>query len=238
VTDALGCPVDEERSIVSVDLSRLNRILWIDPVNLMACFQAGAVGRRLQAELAHHGFTLGHEPDSVEFSTLGGWIATHASGMKKNRYGNIEDLVLDVHVITASGPLSRPHVAPRESAGLDPRRWLFGSEGTLGIITHAVVKIFPLHEVQKYDSVLLPSFEDGVGFLYDLAREGRPPASVRLVDNLQFQLSQTLKPTSRGAKALVSKTQKFFVTKVKGFDPDRMVACTLLYEGRRDEVET
>jgi alkyldihydroxyacetonephosphate synthase len=238
VTDALRCPVDEERSIVSVDLSRLDRILWIDPVNLMACLQAGAVGRRLQAELARHGFTLGHEPDSVEFSTLGGWIATHASGMKKNRYGNIEDLVLDVHVITASGPLSRPHVAPRESAGLDPRRWLFGSEGTLGIITHAVVKIFPLPEIQKYDSVLFPSFEDGVGFLYDLAREGRPPASVRLVDNLQFQLGQTLKPTSRGAKALVSKAQKFFVTKVKGFDPDRMVACTLLYEGRRDEVET
>jgi len=204
----------------------------------MACIQAGAVGRRLQAELARHGFTLGHEPDSVEFSTLGGWIATHASGMKKNRYGNIEDLVLDVHVITASGPLSRPHVAPRESAGIDPRRWLFGSEGTLGIITHAVVKIFPLPEIQKYDSVLFPSFEDGVGFLYDLTREGQPPASVRLVDNLQFQLGQTLKPTSRGAKALVSKTQKFFVTKVKGFDPDRMVACTLLYEGRRDEVET
>jgi alkyldihydroxyacetonephosphate synthase len=238
VTDALRCPVDEERSIVSVDLSRLDRILWIDPVNMMACIQAGAVGRRLQAELARHGFTLGHEPDSVEFSTLGGWIATHASGMKKNRYGNIEDLVLDVHVITASGPLSRPHVAPRESAGIDPRRWLFGSEGTLGIITHAVVKIFPLPEVQKYDSVLFPSFEDGVGFLYDLTREGRPPASVRLVDNLQFQLGQTLKPTSRGAKALMSETQKFFVTKVKGFDPDRMVACTLLYEGRRDEVET
>ena len=215
VTDALRCPVHEDRTIVSVDLSRLNRILWIDPVNLMACIQAGAVGRQLQAELARHGFTLGHEPDSVEFSTLGGWIATHASGMKKNRYGNIEDLVLDVHVVTAAGPLSRPHIAPRESAGLDPRRWLFGSEGTLGIITHAVVKIFPLPEVRKYDSVLFPTFEDGVAFLYDLTRESRPPASVRLVDNLQFQLGQTLKPASKGARALVGKAQKFFVTKVK-----------------------
>jgi alkyldihydroxyacetonephosphate synthase len=236
VTDALRCPVGEERSIVSVDLSRLNRICWIDPVNLMACIEAGAVGRHLQAELARHGFTLGHEPDSVEFSTLGGWIATHASGMKKNRYGNIEDLVLDVHVVTPLGPLSRPAVAPRESAGLDPRRWLFGSEGTLGIITSAVVKIFPLPETQKYDSVLFPTFEDGVGFLFDLTREARPPASVRLVDNLQFQLGQTLKPASQGAKALLSKAQKFFVTRVKGFDPDRMVACTFLYEGSRDEV--
>jgi alkyldihydroxyacetonephosphate synthase len=236
VTDALRCPVDEERSIVSVDLSRLNRIRWIDPVNLMACIEAGAVGRHLQAELARHGFTLGHEPDSVEFSTLGGWIATHASGMKKNRYGNIEDLVLDLHAVTPLGSLSRPAVAPRESAGIDPRRWLFGSEGTLGIITSAVVKIFPLPEIQKYDSVLFPTFEDGVGFLYALTREARPPASVRLVDNLQFQLGQTLKPASRGAKALLSKAQKFFVTRVKGFDPDRMVACTFLYEGSRAEV--
>ena len=108
VTDALRCPVDEERSIVSVDLTRLDRILWIDPVNLMACIEAGAVGRQLQAELARHGFTLGHEPDSVEFSTLGGWIATHASGMKKNRYGNIEDLVLDVHVVTRVGSALAP----------------------------------------------------------------------------------------------------------------------------------
>ncbi|NIO60174.1 MAG: FAD-binding protein, partial [Acidobacteria bacterium] len=194
VTDALRCPAEEERMIVSVDLSRLNRILWIDPTNLMACLQAGAVGRHIEEQLAEHGFTLGHEPDSIEFSTLGGWIATHASGMKKNRYGNIEDLVLDVHVVTARGALSRPAVPPRESVGMDPRRWVYGSEGTLGIITRAVVKIFPLPEVQRYDAVLFPSFEDGVAFLYDLTREAAPPASVRLVDNLQFQLSQTLKP--------------------------------------------
>ena len=236
VTDALRCPPEETRMIVSVDLSRLNRILWVDPVNRMACIQAGAVGRHLQAELAKHGFTLGHEPDSIEFSTLGGWIATHASGMKKNRYGNIEDLVLDVHVVTANGTLSRPTVAPRESAGLDPRRWLFGSEGTLGIITHAVVKLFPLPEVQKYDSVLFPSMQQGIDFLYELSREARLPASVRLVDNLQFQLGQTLKPHATGAAALLSKAQKFFVTKVKRFDVDQMVACTLLFEGSAQEV--
>src|SRR6266545_583410 len=111
VTDALRCPAEEERAIVSVDLARMNRILWIDPVNLMAGIEAGAVGRHLQAGLARHGFTMGHEPDSVEFSTLGGWIATHASGMKKNRYGNIEDLVLDLTVVTPLGTLTRGEVA-------------------------------------------------------------------------------------------------------------------------------
>jgi len=236
VTDALRCPPTETRTIVSVDLSRLNKVLWIDPVNRMACIQAGAVGRHLQAELARHGFTLGHEPDSIEFSTLGGWIATHASGMKKNRYGNIEDLLLDVQVVTADGTLSRPTVAPRESAGVDPRRWVLGSEGTLGIITQAVVKVFPLPERQSYDSVLFPSIAEGMEFLYELSKEATLPASVRLVDNLQFQLGQCLKPRAVGTKALVGKAQKFLVTKVKGFDPDRMVACTLLFEGTVKEV--
>jgi alkyldihydroxyacetonephosphate synthase len=237
VTDALRCPPDEARCIVSVDLSRLSKVLWIDPVNRMACIQAGAVGRHIQAELARHGYTMGHEPDSVEFSTLGGWIATHASGMKKNKYGNIEDLVLDVSVVTADGKLTRPVVAPRESAALDPRRWLFGSEGTLGIITQAVVKVFPLPEEQRYGSALFPTFAHGVRFLYDLSKESRLPASVRLVDNLQFQLGQTLKPAPTGAKVLVGKAQKFLVTKVKGFDPHQMVACTFLHEGSKAEVE-
>jgi alkyldihydroxyacetonephosphate synthase len=238
VTDALRCPPTEQRMIVSVDLSRLNRIVWIDPVNQMACIQAGAVGRHIQAQLAGYGFTMGHEPDSVEFSTLGGWIATHASGMKKNRYGNIEDLVLDVHVVTARGELSRPTVAPRESVGIDPRRWILGSEGTLGIITEAVVKIFPLPEVERYDAVIFKSFEQGVAFLRDLAREALMPASVRLVDNLQFQFSQMLKPRATGPKAAKSRAEKLVVTKLKGFDPTQMVACTLLYEGNRNDVET
>ncbi|HEV8148891.1 MAG TPA: FAD-binding oxidoreductase [Gemmatimonadales bacterium] len=242
VTDALRCPPDEERSIAVVDLSRLDRILWIDPVNLMACIQAGAVGRHIQEQLARYGFTLGHEPDSVEFSTLGGWIATHASGMKKNRYGNIEDLVLDLEVATPLGPLSRSNaaprasVAPRESVGVDPRRWMFGSEGTLGIITRAVVKLFPLPEVQRYDALLFKRFESGVAFLYDLTREAEPPASVRLVDNLQFQLSQTLKPKASGFRALKRKLEKLLVTTLRGFDPGQMVACTLVYEGSREEV--
>ena len=237
VTDALRCPADEQRMIVSVDLRRLNRILWIDPVNRMARIQSGAVGRHIQAQLATYGFTIGHEPDSVEFSTLGGWIATHASGMKKNRYGNIEDIVLDVHVVTARGELSRPSVAPRESVGVDPRRWMFGSEGMFGIITDAVVKIFPLPEVERYDAILFPTFEKGVAFLQDLTREATPPASVRLVDNLQFQLSQTLKPKATGLAAAKRSAEKLFVTRVKGFDPTQMVACTLVYEGSREQVE-
>ena len=237
VTDALRCDEREQRTIVSVDMRRMNRILWIDRENMMAAIEAGAVGRHIMAELRKHGVTMGHEPDSVEFSTLGGWIATNASGMKKNRYGNIEDLVLDVTVATADGKLERTSASPRESVGLDLRRLMFGSEGTLGIITSAVVKIFPLPEVQQYGSVLFPTFEAGFKFMYDLAREATPPASVRLVDNLQFQFGLALKPKSSGGLAdLKSKAEKFFVTRIKGFEPFKMVACTLVFEGTRGEV--
>src|SRR5258706_2107000 len=101
--------------------------------------EGGASAREIAEVLARHGFTVGHEPDSYEFSTLGGWVATHASGMKKNRYGNIEDIVLGITAVTASGQLARDAAPPRESIGGDPARWLFGSEGRLAIVTSAVV---------------------------------------------------------------------------------------------------
>ena len=238
VTDALRCHNEEQRTIVSVDMRRLNRIVWIDRANMMARIQAGAVGRHIMTELKQHGLTMGHEPDSVEFSTLGGWIATNASGMKKNRYGNIEDIVVDVNVVTSSGSLQRSNPLPRESVGLDMRRLMFGSEGMLGIVTSAIVKVFPLPEVQEYGSVLFPSFEAGFQFMYELAREATPPASVRLVDNLQFQFGLALKPKSTSVFAdMKSAAEKFFVTKIKGFHPLKMVACTLVFEGTRQEVE-
>lgn len=237
VTEALRCLPYEERPIISVDMSRLDRIEWIDPVNRMARIQAGAPGRLIQEQLAQYGFTIGHEPDSVEFSTLGGWIATNASGMKKNRYGNIEDILLDVTVISALGKLERAHVVPRESIGLDPKLWVIGSEGSLGIITSAVVKLFPLPEERRYGSVVFRDFESGLAFMYDLAQQEVYPASVRLVDNLQFQFGQVLKPAARGVKKIKSRIEKWVMTGPLGFDPARMTAVTLVFEGKRDEVD-
>lgn len=237
VTEALRCLPYEERPIVSVDMSRLDRIEWIDPVNRMAKIQAGAAGRLIQEQLASYGFTMGHEPDSVEFSTLGGWIATNASGMKKNRYGNIEDILLDVTIVSALGTLERSQVVPRESIGLDPKLWIIGSEGSLGIITSAAVKLFPLPEERRYGSVIFRTFQEGLAFMYDLAQEDSYPASVRLVDNLQFQFGQVLKPASHGAKKLKSRAQKWLVTGPLGFDPNEMVAATLVFEGMKQEVD-
>ncbi len=238
VTEAVRCRENAGRMIVSVDMRRMNRILWIDKENMMARIEAGAVGRHIMKQLAKYDVTMGHEPDSVEFSTLGGWIATNASGMKKNKYGNIEDIVVDISVATADGKLERRTQAPRESVGSDLRQLIFGSEGTLGIITSAVVKLFPLPEAQEYGSVLFPNYEAGYAFMYDLVHTSTPPASVRLVDNMQFQFGLALKPASTGGAAdLKSKIEKFFVTKIKGFDPYKMVALTLVFEGTQKEVE-
>src|SRR5258706_15704617 len=108
--------------------------------------EGGANGREIAEVLARHGFTLGHEPDSYEFSTLGGWVATHASGMKKNRYGNIEEIALGVTAVTATGELARDAAPARESIGGDPARWPLGSEGRLGIGTRAGVRGGPRPE--------------------------------------------------------------------------------------------
>ncbi|MBW2267482.1 MAG: FAD-binding oxidoreductase [Deltaproteobacteria bacterium] len=236
VSDALRCPREELRTIASVDMRRMNRVLWIDPENRMACIQAGANGREIDEQLGRHGFTLGHEPDSYEFSTMGGWVATHASGMKKNRYGNIEDIVLGVTAVTAGGVLTRQEAPPRESVGGDPARWMIGSEGRLGIVTRADVKIFPLPAAQKYGSVLFHDFAAGVAFLREAQESRDLPASIRLMDNFQFQFGQALKPRKVGLAALKSRLEKLVVLGLKGFDKDRMVACTLLFEGTAEEI--
>ncbi|MDC0748679.1 FAD-binding oxidoreductase [Polyangium mundeleinium] len=238
VTDALRLSIDEKRVVLAVDMRRMNKVLWIDPTNRMACIEAGATGRHIVAELAKHGLTMGHEPDSLEFSTLGGWIATNASGMKKNRYGNIEDLVLDMQVVTARGVVERPQVAPRESIGTNPRNFMFGSEGNYGIITTAIVKLFPVPEVQRYGSVIFPDLERGLAFLYDLQRAGAVPASVRVMDNTQFHFGQALKPKKTGLLAHAkSHAEQLLVTKIKGFDPHQLAVATIVFEGTKDEVE-
>ncbi len=236
VTDALRCEAGEKRFIVSVDMRRMNRIRWIDKTNHMASIEAGALGRDIAAQLQTYGFTMGHEPDSLEFSSLGGWIATNASGMKKNKYGNIEDLVLDVTVATASGKLERAKCSPRESMGVDLRRLLFGSEGTLGLITSAVVKLFPLPEAQAFGSILFPTLEAGVEFMRELALQPSRPSSVRLVDNLQFHFALALKPAPKGLGVWKSHLEKWVVTKLKGFRLDQVAVCTLVFEGTRREV--
>ncbi|MEW6277450.1 MAG: FAD-binding oxidoreductase [Candidatus Eremiobacterota bacterium] len=236
VSCALKLPAEERRMIVSVDMRRMNRVEWIERNNRRASVQAGITGSQLEKALEAEGLTSGHEPDSIELSTLGGWIATNASGMKKNRYGNIEDLVESFTLVTPRGVVEQECSVPRMSPGMQLHKALFGCEGNLGLITRAVIRVHPLPEVKRYGSVVFPDFETGLDFLYDLSQNRTLPASVRLVDNVQFRFGQSLKPRPRGLTALIEALQRFVVLKVKKFDPHRMCAATFVYEGTAEEV--
>ena len=236
VSGALACPPDERRTIVSVDMRRMNRVLWIDEANLQACVEAGISGKELEHVLGERDFTSGHDPDSVELSTMGGWISTNASGMKKNRYGNIEDIVLEATLVTPTGEIATRRVTPRNSTGVQPRGLLFGSEGNFGIITSAVIKIHPIPEARKYGALVFPAFEKGVEYLKALRQTGMLPASIRLVNNNEFRFGQALKPEPTFLKGVKERIQKFVLLKVLGFDPMKMAACTIVMEGAHAEV--
>lgn len=237
VSGALLIPDEEKRMVVSVDMSRMNKILWIDTVNQQACIQAGMTGLAIERELNSVGFTIGHEPDSMEFSTLGGWISTHASGMKKNKYGNIEEIVLDLSVATPKGWIESYRAIPRGSVSVHPMRNLFGSEGNLGVITQAVVKVFRKPEHRAYQSMIFKDMPTGIEFLKKLRKRGRLPASARLMDNAQFRFGMALKPKATIVHSMVDRLKKLMITRVFGFNPHSMVACTLLFEGSKGEVE-
>ena len=236
VSGALTLPVGEPRPVASVDMRRMNRICELDEENLQATIEAGISGKELERELEAHGYTTGHDPDSVELSTLGGWIATNASGMKKNRYGNIEDIVLEATLVTPAGDVETQHATPRNSTGVAPRVWLFGSEGNFGIITKAVLKVHPLPESREYGLLVFPSLDHGVRFLKSLRREGGLPASIRLVNSVELRFGQALKPAPSALGKLMSAAQKFVLLKLKGFDPLTMAACTIVMEGTLREV--
>lgn len=137
----------------------------------------------MERDLKQYGVVSGHEPDSMEFSTLGGWISTRASGMKKNTYGNIEDIIQNITMVTSKGTYQRLAHWPRMSHGPDVHHLLMGSEGNFGIITEAVIKVKPIPEVRIFESLIFYDWEDGVKFMHACSRLQTYPTSCRLVDN-------------------------------------------------------
>lgn len=236
VTQAVMVPI-EERTVVSVDMSKMNHVLAVNRENMTALVQTGICGTDLEKELGRYGVCCGHEPDSFEFSTLGGWISTRASGMKKNTYGNIEDIVITMKIVTPIGVFEKITKGPRVSNGPDINHVVFGHEGLLGIITEALVKVKHLPEKKAYGSFVFPNFEFGTKFMYELGIEGVRPSSVRLVDNAQFQFAMAIKPlTESKVTAFMDKIKKYYLLKIKQFDPNKMCVATLVYEGQASVV--
>ncbi|HSP82020.1 MAG TPA: FAD-binding oxidoreductase [Myxococcaceae bacterium] len=169
------------RGVVSLDMRRLDRVLEVDPVSRAARIQAGATGPVLESQLAPHGLTLRHFPQSFEFSTLGGWIATRAGGHFATLYTHLDDLVESTRMLTPRG-LFESRRLPASGAGPSPDRLVLGSEGTLGVISEAWMRLQPRPRFRASASVLFSDFSSAVLAVRELSQSGLHPSNCRLLD--------------------------------------------------------
>jgi len=169
------------RPAVSIDLKRLDRVLEVDPVSRAARIQAGVTGPALEEQLHEHGLTLRHFPQSFEYSTLGGWIATRAAGHYATLHTHIDDFVESVRALTPRGWWESRRL-PASGAGPSPDRMLIGSEGILGVITEAWMRVQDAPRFKESAAVLFDSFESGAQAVRALSQSGLHPSNCRLLD--------------------------------------------------------
>jgi len=167
--------------VVSLDLTCLDKVLEVDRLSRAARIQAGALGPVLERQLAGHGLTLRHFPQSFEFSTLGGWLATRSGGHYATRYTHIDDFVESMRVVTPVG-ISQSRRLPASGAGPSPDRLFLGSEGALGVITEAWLRLQdrPAHKASA--GVRFGTFAAGLDAVRALAQSGLDPSNCRLLD--------------------------------------------------------
>jgi alkyldihydroxyacetonephosphate synthase len=173
---------------VSIDLGSLDRVLEVDPISRAARIQAGASGPELERQLAEHGLTLRHFPQSFELSTLGGWIATRAAGHFATVWTHIEDFVESVRALTPTGVWESRRL-PGSGAGVSPDRMLAGSEGVLGVITEAWVRVQPRPTHRRSAGVSFADFATGVECVRELSQSGLNPANCRLIDQREAKMT-------------------------------------------------
>ena len=169
---------------VTIDLKAMKSLHGIDPVNLVAEVDAGIMGSHVEEKLNAAGYTLGHFPSSIMCSTLGGWLAARSAGQCSSRYGKIEDMVVGLEAVMADGRVVR--VAPPliHTGGVDWNAVLVGSEGTLGIITKAWLKVHPEPQHRRFAGVTFPNLEAGLEAMREIMQTGLKPAVMRLYDPL------------------------------------------------------
>jgi len=192
-------PVDHPYLIVS--LARMRRMSKLDEASLMARFEAGVTGPHLEAQLRARGYTLGHFPQSFEFSTLGGWVATRSSGQQSLHYGRIEDMFAGGRMITPAGVLEMPPF-PASAAGPDLRQAVLGSEGRLGIITSAFVRVNPLPELERFHGIFFPDYDHGIAAVQEMVRSRLQLSMLRLSDSLETNTSLILTGNERMIRLL------------------------------------
>ena len=174
--------------VLTLHLGRMMRLLSLDPQAQLATFEAGVAGPDLEAQLRAQGFTLGHFPQSFDYSTLGGWVVTRSSGQQSARYGRIEQLFAGGTLVTPRGDWSiTPY--PASAAGPDLREWVMGSEGRLGVLTEATVRVSRLPEAEHFIGVFFPSWEAGRNAVRELAHARLGLSMLRLSNPIETMTS-------------------------------------------------
>ncbi|MGC1789271.1 MAG: FAD-binding oxidoreductase [Terriglobales bacterium] len=226
-----GCleRMDARRVCVSLDMRRMRRVLAVDRRSFTAQIEAGAFGPDLEEQLGAQGTTLGHFPDSFLHSTLGGWIATRSAGMQSDKYGKIEDMVIAVRMVTPEGVL-QTRVVPKSSNGIDVNHLCIGSEGTLGVITEATMRVHAIPDSRQVRGYLFPEFEGGVEAMFECVRQECMPAMVRLNDPDKTALSLAFRPPASGFTKIAGSLFKTYL-RAKGFAQPRACLMLTAFEG-------
>jgi alkyldihydroxyacetonephosphate synthase len=169
------------KGAVSLDLRRFDRVVEIDHISRAARIQGGAFGPALEVQLRPHGLTLRHFPQSYEYSTLGGWIATRSGGHFASLYTHIDDLVESIRMVTPKGIIETRRL-PGSGAGPSPDRLLIGSEGILGVITEAWMRLQPRPRFRAGGALRFPDFFSAARAVRAIAQAGLYPANCRILD--------------------------------------------------------
>jgi alkyldihydroxyacetonephosphate synthase len=188
----------EKRTIVSLDMGRLNKVLDIDEDAQTARIQAGALGPDLEEQLQAKGWTIGHFPDSFTHSTIGGWVATRSSGMQSDRFGDISQIARGLRVARPGGTLVIRSL-PSTSTGPSVREMILGSEGRLGVITEVTAQIRRNAEVREIQAYFFPNFETGLKAMQEISESDAHPSITRVSDGRETGFSLA---TSKDRKGL------------------------------------
>jgi alkyldihydroxyacetonephosphate synthase len=236
ISGSLEAPCEETRTVISVDLERMDAVVAVDPISRLARVQAGVYGPRLEEQLNAQGYTFGHYPDSFTYSTLGGWIATRSSGMQSDRYGDIADSTRGLRVVTPAGLLvTRP--VPVTSTGPSVREMVLGSEGRLGIICEATVQVRRLPPERTILGYLFPSWGDSLAAMRDIAASEAAPSVTRVADANETAFSFATKKGSSLLDTVQSTALKTFLKRAKGYALDQMCLGFIGYEGPERHVK-
>ena len=175
-------------SVITLDLGRMRELISLDERSRTAVFSAGLRGPELEHLLRERGFTLGHFPQSFEYSTVGGWVATRSAGQASSGYGRIDEKLLGAKLAAPAGELDL-FTRPASAAGPDLRSLVAGSEGAFGVISEVALEVSPAPEVTRFDAWMLPSFESAADALKGLAQAGLAPEIARSSDEAETELA-------------------------------------------------